>query len=230
LTALALATADPAMAICNPGRSGGNEGSKFSGGSNTGRGGVLTDSEVTFPYYTPFIDTANKGSTSAWTMLYQSNCSTGGFAQIGMAEYWNPYSEMFYEIEQCGTFIGSKQLGGQTGQHHYKVQHNGNNPGVVALFADSTVEVGNTSVNWAPNHVADSSETHAADDQNYGGSQNQQLFSQLTQCDGTGCYTNAAFCLFAGNLPNPCSSTEPWLDLTIQGSPAWSTYDRDCPT
>jgi hypothetical protein len=223
-----LAGSQTALAICNPHRSGGYFGSRFSGGYNYSRGGAVTDTEATVTDYTPYVDFGNSGSVSTWTMLAKTSCSYG-FAQAGMLELWHPYSEVFTEVSQCNTVMGPHEVGGR-GVQHFKVQFG--YCCVVAAIEGTTPILGNTTVDWVPDQVQTFSETHANDDQNEGGTQNQQLVSQMVQCDGTGCYTNAIYCLLAGNQSGCPGSTAYWMDLTNLGtsSPVWATYDTYCAT
>jgi hypothetical protein len=207
--------------------------SHFSGGVSYSRGGPLTDAEVTIPYYTPWVDFAVGGSVSAWPMLQKSGCPLG-LVQVGQGEIFHAYTHNFVEVEQCYydplTYNGPVEYVSPIGQtHHYRVQHHG--VSTVAAYIDVTLALANTGVNWVPDQVYVASETHAVRDQNYGAVLNKQQFSEFTQCDSTRCYSNAAFCLFAGNLPDPCSGpTARWLALDPNGSPGWKTYDTDCQT
>lgn len=232
----AVAQCDPYATTGNPQRlsdPGFSYSPLFSGGINWGRAGVPTDSEATITYYTPFVDSRVHGGDAAWTMLASgSECSTG-FVQAGVFHpYYGPsFSQIFYEWEDCNTTFGGQAWpqGGPV-THHFKAQHSGSNPGVVTAYMDNIQMFANQTISWRPNSVQNFSETHSPDDQNYGGVNTQQSFTNMIQCDGSGCYGNASFCLVTGSGGCGLSQNAPWMMLRATGSPAWVVWDRDCPS
>lgn len=190
---------------------------------------MLGNSETTITYYSPYVQSGS--SVSAWTMLTRASC-TAGIVQAGWLTIpLYGYARGFYEWENCANYGQGPRFDARVGPvtTHFKVQHSTSNPGVVTAYAGSILMLGNTQVDWVPNEVQVFSETHNVNDQNYGAVNAQQQFSNFTQCDGSGCYSNADFCLTAGNQAPGCvGPTSDWLHLTITGSPRWTTYDRDC--
>lgn len=235
-------------AYCDPGRA---HGTRFDppypnaqvGGIAAPRTGIPTTMSADIAWYStgpPYVDYTNGNSLGAswvWTMLFNTNCATGGFSQVGEGKWgWAPNTLVvtyFYEVEQCnGSLQGVKALStASSASHNFKVNMNTSAPYVTALYIDNVVQAGgNISVNWGANEFAAGGETVDYDDQGFGAVQNKVAFSNFAQCeDAKTCYSNGTWCLTAGNLSNPCTHNQyAWMDLTITGSPSWKMYDSGC--
>lgn len=192
-----------AYAICDPGRgvypNDGYPHQAFDGweddnNGDTGARSQITTAAATIPPYVPYADFANGGSDYAWPMLTRQDCPDG-FVQVGQAEHWGGSDAVFWEVNGC-TDGGANQMmwpSHVNENHTFTVNMNhiastGHASNAYALIVDSTT-INSGAVDFGNADDAQYyGETHARDDQQFGGVGATETFSSTNECywNGTG--------------------------------------------
>jgi hypothetical protein len=145
--------------------------------------------------YTPYVYFPGGGSVSAWPMIADGQCTTGGgFAQVGEGEIFHAYTSSFYEVSpSCTNIPGPVEYpaGPYTSTHNYIVNHSGAPSGGYALYIDNTLVNSGTTGGWTQGDVGEYfGETHNYDDQQYGAVHTPGVFYSINFCSElSGSYT-----------------------------------------